>query len=200
MKQKQSNRSRTRAARRRCGMSLAEVILASSMFTGVGYVLSLGIRASDQSFDTVVHSSEANRDLRELTASFVDELKGARRASILETQVGGFSQLEFRTAIAGNGADPAWGAYERGLDVNEAECSQEGWSIRYGVDAAPQGTQSLVRSILDTNGTVQHSKTLAENVTQFSVTESGDVWVVALTTQGKEGIRNEEFDVRTRDQ
>lgn len=199
------NRLRTHASRRaaghgRRGLSLTEVILASSMFTGVGYVLSLGMRASDQSFDTVVHSSEANKDLRELTATFVDELKGARRASIQVTQAGGFSQLEFRTAIASSGAGPAWGAYERGLDVDEAECSKDGWSIRYGVDAAPQGNQSLVRSILDTTGTVQHSKTLAENVTQFSVTESGDVWVVALTTQGKEGIRNEEFDVRTRDQ
>ena len=130
----------------------------------------------------------------------MDELKGARRSTIAVTEVSGFSQLDFSTAIASSGATPAWGAYERGLSVNESECSREGWSIRYGVDASVQENPPLVRSILDGSGTVQHSETLAENVTRFSVTEAGDVWVVALTTQGKEGIRNEEFDVRTRDQ
>ncbi len=189
----------------RKGMSLIEVILASTMFTGVGYVLSMGMRASDQSFDTVVNSSEANKDLRDLTAVFVDELKAAQRSTIEVTQQAGFSQLEFCTAIAGTGGNPAWGAYDREISIDESECSREGWSIRYGVDAPTQGTMtqgnaSLVRSILDVDGTVQHSTTLAENVTHFSVTEAGDVWVVELTTQGKEGIRNEEFDVRTRDQ
>lgn len=183
----------------RRGVSLLEVVLAATLFTGIGYVLSLSMRASDQSYGTVASSVEANAEIRAFTVLFTDELKGARQASIAAADNGGFSTIEFQTAIESAGGGPTWGAFERGLDVDEANCSQAGWSVRYGVEQAQDGTNELVRSIVDDVGAVQHTRTLAAEVTEFSVNEVGDVWVVGLTTQGNEGTRHEEFDVRTRD-
>lgn len=176
-----------------------EVVLASTIFTGIGYVLSLSMRASDQSYGTVASSAAANEEMRELTHLVSDELKAARFDSVDVQDVGGFSQLQFQTAISGVGVGPFWGAYERDLDLDEANCSREGWSVRYGVEQAQEGATTLVRSIVDDAGVVQHTRTLTEGVTAFNVAAVGEVWVVALTTRGDEGTRHEEFDVRTRD-
>lgn len=185
--------------RRRRGLSLVEVVLASTLFTGIGYVLALSMRASDQSYATVTSGVAANTEIRAFTTCMADELKGARAATVDVAQDGVHSRIEFQTAIRSDDAEPAWGAYERDLDVAEANCSQPGWNVRYRVVGGQEGGDSLVRQIVDTSGEVRHTRTLAEDVTEFTVSAVGDVWVVRLTTQGKEGIRHEEFDVRTRD-
>jgi hypothetical protein len=185
---------------RRRGLSLVEVVLASTIFTGIAYVLSLSMRANDQSYDTILQTSDSNAAMREMTTVLSDELKAASRPTIQVQDFGGFSRLEFSYAIASAGPDPMWGVFERELSLQEDECSREGWTVRYFADPAAGPTRPLVRSILDDKRKVHHTRILAENVETFSVTPSGDVWVVRVTTRTDEGRHEEEFDVRTRDQ
>lgn len=169
------------------------------MFVGVGYVLSLSMQASNQSYDTVRNTAASNRSMRETTTVMRDELKAARRSSIQSVDVDGFTQIQFRYAIEGTGAVPAWGVFDRSLSPNEADCNQPDWTVRYSADAIVNGSRPLVRSIFDTANALQFSEVLVDNVTQFRVTESGDLWVVRVTADSGEGRHDEEFDVRTRD-
>lgn len=180
-------------------MSLAELIVASAIFTGIGYVLSLTMGASETSHRTVTGSAELNDAVRTTTETLRDELRAARRSTIVTQDAGGFTTLEFQTAIPSAGALPAWGAFDRSLSPDEAQCAQPGWTVRYVADAALGDSPPLVRQVVDTAGTVRAQATLADAVSQFNVTESGDVWVIELIAVGETGTRREEFDVRTRD-
>lgn len=71
--------------------------------------------------------------------------------------------------------------------------------MRYTVVQALNGDKRLVRQVLDAEGALQLADDLVADVTTFTVTPAGSVWVVELDTRGSEGRRHEEFDVRTRD-
>ncbi len=58
----------------------------------------------------------------------------------------------------------------------------------------------LVRRVIDDNGNSQLMHTMASDVVSFTVDITGEVWVIGLETQGDEGRRTDEFDVRIRNQ
>ena len=174
-------------------------MVSSTIFMGIGYVLSLSMRASDQSYDTIIDTSASNEDMREATAILRDELKAARRDSVVLLNGGATSSIEFSYAIESPGPLPAWGVFERDLFVNEDDCAQPDWTVRYATQGGGPAPP-LVRTIIDDTGNVRHTRTLFDAVEEFQITESGDVWVVELTAQQGGGRHEEEFDVRTRDQ
>lgn len=184
----------------RRGISLVEVVLAAMIFAGIGYVLVLTLQASERSHETVVSNAASNADLRENTTTLRDELRGAQPTSIVHEQVNGYSRLTFTTAIDGPAGATTWGAFDRRIAVNEDDCHQAGWQIRYEVAAQQDGSQALERQILDGAGRIQLEDTLVGDIEQFEITDEGDVWVVALVTNGEEGRREDEFDIRTRTQ
>ena len=184
----------------RAGVSLLEVVVASTIFVGLGYVLALSVRVSNASKDTVEDVAVANASMRETTTLLRDELRAARASTLTVVDAGeGFSRVQLQTALPSTGGNFAWGAYERELDVDESSCYREDWSIEYVADPAAGQNPPLERRVRNAGGSVVHTKTLAASVSQFSVTEAGDVWVVELTAVTEEGERHEEFDVRTRD-
>lgn len=192
-------RGRHAAGRRKvAGVSLIEVSIASVMFVGMGYVLSLSMRASERSHDTVQSVATGNEEVRATTVSLRDELRSARASSISVAEYGGFAHLRFQVPVEGTGPEPAWGAFERELDHDEAACHREGWWIEYTADATAGEHPPLVRRVVDANGEIRHTETLASRVSRFRVTEAGEVWVVEWTAETSEGKRDEEFDVRTR--
>lgn len=174
-------------------------MVSSTIFMGIGYVLTLSMRASDQSYDTIIETSASNGEMRDATAILRDELKAARRDSVVLGNGGPTSSIEFSYAIEGPGPAPAWGVFERDLFVNEDDCAQAGWTVRYAAQGGGE-TPPLARSIIDDTGTVRHTRTLFDAVEEFQITENGDVWVVQVTALQGGGRHEEEFDVRTRDQ
>ena len=197
---RRTERAPKRPSPARAGVSLLEVGVASTIFVGRGYVLALSVRVSDASKATVEDVADANASMRETTTLLRDELRAARASTLSVVDAGdGFSRGQLQTALPSTGGNFAWGAYERELDVDEASCYREGWSIEYVADPTAGDNPPLERRVLNAGGSVVHTKTLATSVSQFSVTEAGDVWVVELTAVTEEGERHEEFDVRTRD-
>ncbi len=175
-------------------------MIATTMFVGIGYVLSLSMRASASSHTTVVTNAASNVDLRESTESLRDELRGARPDSITVQRIGGNDQLTFTTAIQGPAGSTTWGAFDRRIDVDEDACHRDGWLVRYEVAVDADGGVNLHRRILDATGAQQLDETLLSDVERFTVTDDGEVWVIEVVTEGPEGRRQDEFDVRTRTQ
>lgn len=185
----------------RAGISVVEMLLAVTVFSGVGYVLSMTLTASEATHDTVERTAEMNASVRDCIGSMRDELRAARAASIVVDDVGGFARLTFQTAIQGGAPGaPAWGAYERELDLDEALCHRAGWSVRYVADPGVAQPPPLQRQILDDVGAVRHTEVLVDAVTDFDVTDAGAVWSIEFTAVVDGTTRIEEFDVRTRDQ
>jgi len=185
----------------RAGISVVEMLLAVTVFSGIGYVLTMTLSASESTHDTVERTAEMNRSVRETIRSMSDELRAARAASVVVDDVGGFDRITFQTAIEGAAPGvPAWGAYERDLDLDEALCHRAGWSVRYVADPGAAQPPALVRQVLDDVGVVQHTEVLLDAVTAFEVTATGDLWAVQFTAVVDGTTRIEEFDVRTRDQ
>ncbi|QDV06529.1 hypothetical protein Poly30_20390 [Planctomycetes bacterium Poly30] len=189
-----------RDSRGRAGFTLVETILASTLFVGVGYVLLMSSQASQQSHRTVSMNVESNGTLREFTDHFQDELRSANRETlVLDQPAAGNATLRFQTAINGGGAE-AWGVFDRRLSPDEAACNRDGWFIQYAVEQGGLALNELVRRVIDTNGDTQLMHVMATNVVRFSVDSTGEVWVVRLETLGDEGRREDEFDVRIRNE
>lgn len=182
----------------RSGFTLIEIVLASTIFVGIGYVLIMSSRASEQSHRTVSMNVESNSTLRKVTGRLRDELRSANRETLQLDQPGaGNATLRFQTAIDG-GPTAAWGVFDRRLSPNEANCNCEGWFIQYSVEQGGLAINELVRRVIDLNGDTQLMHVMATDVVRFSVDSSGDVWVLRLETLGDEGSRKDEFDVRIR--
>lgn len=187
-------------AQRGAGFTLIEMMIASTLFVGVGYVLLMSSRASERSHQTVSRNVESNDKLREVTARLQDELRSARSSTIELTQpFAGTATIEFQTAIDGF-AGPAWGVFDRRLATHEDECSREGWTIQYAVEQGGLELNSLVRRVVDESGATHLVHTMVSNVVNFTVDATGDVWIIELETLGDEGRRKDEFDVRIRNQ
>lgn len=186
--------------RKRAGFTLVETMLASTLFVGVGYVLIMSSRASEQSHRTVSMNVESNGTLREVTDRLRDELRSACRDTLQLVQPNaGNARIRFQTALDGAGA-PSWGVFDRRLSIDEANCSREGWFIQYAVEQGGLAVNELVRRVIDANGDTQLMHVMATDVVRFAVDSTGDVWVIRLETLGDEGRREDEFDVRIRNE
>ena len=183
------------ATRARAGFTLVETMIASTLFVGLGYVLLMSSQASERSHRTVSMNVESNGTLREVTDRLRDELRSARRATIQKQ----LDQLARTSTIDGGGAE-AWGVFDRRLSPDETACSREGWSIQYAVEQGGLAENELVRRVMDTNGNTQLMHVMATDVVRFSVDSTGEVWVIRLETLGDEGSREDEFDVRIRNE
>ena len=192
-------RGTRRSASSRSGFTLIEVILASTLFVGIGYVLIMSTRASEQSHRTVVRNAASNDTLREVSKSLQDELRAARSSTLVLTQpTNGNATIRFQTAIAGTGGVSVWGVFDRRISPNEALCNQPGWFIQYAVEQTALAPNVLVRRVIDDSGATQLIHQMAHDVVSFTVDDSGEVWGLQLETLGSEGKRQDEFDVLIR--
>lgn len=174
-------------------------MLASTLFVGIGYVLVLSTRAGGQSHETVTQNVASNDSVRELSARLRDELRSARLSTItLNQPTAGNATLRFQTALESAGGAAAWGVFDRRISVNEADCRRPGWSIQYAVEQTGLSPNQLVRRVLDETGATRLMHVMAEDVVDFRVDSSGDVWCVRWQTLGSEGKREDEFDVLIR--
>ena len=188
-----------RPARNRSGFTLIETVLASTLFVGIGYVLIMSTRASEQSHRTVSQNAASNDSLREVSQTLRDELRSARRSTIQLNQVtGGNATIRFQTAIAGTGGTASWGVFDRRISPDETLCRQPDWFIQYAVEDLAMAPNSLVRRVIDDTGTTQLTHVMAHDVVSFTVDNTGDVWGLRLETLGNEGMREDEFDVLIR--
>lgn len=188
-----------RSPRGRAGFTLLETVLASTLFVGIGYVLVMSTRASEQSHKTVSQNVASNNNVREVSQGLRDELRSARLSTItLNQPSGGNATLRFQTAIAGVGGVVEWGVFDRRISPDEANCSQPGWFIQYAVEQGGVTPNELVRRVIDDTGATRLMHVMARDVVDFTVDNSGDVWGVHWETLGSEGKREDEFDVLIR--
>lgn len=184
---------------KRAGFTLIETILASTLFVGIGYVLIMSTKASEQSHKTVSRNVASNDNVRAVSKALRDELRAARLSTItLDQPAAGNATIRFQTAIAGAGGASAWGVFDRRLAIDEDNCSREGWFIQYAVEQNGVTPNELVRRVIDGTGATQLMHVMARNVVDFTIDNSGDVWGVHWETLGSEGKREDEFDVLIR--
>ena len=193
--------SRRYAGEHRSGFTLVETLIASTLFVGIGYVLIMSTRASEQSHRMVSQNVASNGTLRDVSQRLQDELRAARLSSLtLDQPSNGNATIRFQTAIAGTGGTSSWGVFDRRISPDETLCHQPGWFIQYAIEQANLAPNALTRRVLDAAGTTQLVHVMAHDVVSFTVDDTGDVWCLRLETLGSQGKREDGFDVHIRNQ
>ncbi|MBL4770544.1 MAG: prepilin-type N-terminal cleavage/methylation domain-containing protein [Planctomycetes bacterium] len=190
------------------GFTLIEVILSVSIFGVIGMGLTQGIHIAESTHESVSSQTGYNRDMRDSVSLLRDEFKTCQGSSIdVVPTDDGNHQLVFQVPVD-SGIGTGWGAYDRKLGSTSAEWNRVGWKICYVVRENNQGVSCLVRQIIDGGGDLQREIEIVSNVLAngqaegpgFSVTETGDVWEVSITTKAGDGhaARTETFQIQTR--
>jgi prepilin-type N-terminal cleavage/methylation domain-containing protein len=168
-------------ARRSAGFTLLEMIVALTIFSVIGYTLTMAVDSAGSSHAEMLRTSTASKALRAASDGLIDELRTTGDARITVTALGdGNHELTFLQPIQVGGA-LAWGVGDNA-----------DWSIRYTVDplVAADGTldRQLVRQVLDDLGAVQSSEVVVHGLKDglaapagFSVVQNGALWQVTIT-------------------
>lgn len=207
-----SRYTRSSLRRSRSAFTLVELSIALTLFTVLGYGLSLAMQSGGSASSTVSRMTAENGDLRELRNRLAGELEFARDGDIAVTVLAdGNHQLNFMVPID-DGAGPDWGVYDTSLGLDTASQNRVDWRFQYTVQVRPLGggalDRTLVRQIIDDTGVVQREEVLVgglrsgtDNPPGFSITQAGDLWEVTVSTKrtdGNQGGRRVVFHVHTR--
>ena len=193
---------RTRTSKLRAGFSLIEVTVAAAVFSIVGYTLVGALEMGQDSQELVIQGAAANKELRESSTTFVEELGMCQSASMVVTTLwDGNCEVDFMLPIEVAGVS-TWGVDDETLGANE------GWRVRYTVMLGQEEQRQLVRQILDDAGIAQDSQVIVDDVRSgtdskpgFSITQAGAVWQVSIATESHDAaLQGEEveFDVLTK--
>lgn len=179
----------------RAGFTLIELSISVTILAVLGYSVAVSVDMANDSQRTVYTVAAEDRALRESSSLLTDELRSSRDTQIAVTTLAdGNHQLEFKVPIEVGGA-LTWGVYDKRLGTTYADQNKLDWEFRYTVrNAVVAGVvnRQLLRQIIDTNSVVQEEQVVAEGLhsgTQdppgFRVVQSGDMWVVTVSTAGK---------------
>lgn len=205
-------RARFSAARSRAAFTLMELTIAAGIMGVLGYSLSLAVKMSRDSQQTVSRVARDSRSTRESIAQLIQDVRETADARIVVTTLGDNNhqvQLQQPIEIAGV---LGWGVYDRNLGPLEADWSRADWFVRYTVRnvVGPTGAQvrQLVRRVLDDGLVVRREEVLIEGLRDgndvppgFRMVQVGDVWEITLATDGVNANSSgklSEFHVRPR--
>lgn len=181
-------------SRGRRGFSLLEIMVATTIFSVVGYALSAAMNMAKNSHAVVVRAVSDNGSLRDGLTAVSDDMQTAGEESIEVVQLeGGNSSVDFMHPIDVAG-ELSWGVYDRKFGETEEEHNHDGWRVRYTVDsqAGPQGvTRTLLRQVLNEEQVLQSEETLlsglrsgTSNPPGFRVAKAGYMWEITITMTG----------------
>lgn len=194
------------------GYTLLEMMVALTIFSVVGYALTVAIDVASHSQKTVMRVTAEDRGLREATAFLIDELRTSSDATItIAVLADGNHRIRFQMPIDVAGA-AVWGVHDRKLSPVLAQQTRQGWFVQYTVRALPAVNgvinRQLVRQILDAAFTVKRETVILDGLRRgtdvppgFKMVKVGDLWELTLSTvgeiNGKVGMRTV-FHVQTR--
>lgn len=192
--------------------TLVELSIALTLFTVLGYGLSLAMQSGGNASSTVSQMTAENGGIRELRGKLAGELEVAQEADItIAPLADGNHQLSFMVPIDDSGTQD-WGVYDTSLGLDAASQNRVDWRFQYTVEVRPLGgggvDRTLVRQIIDDTGAVQREEVMVSGLRSgtdvppgFSVTQAGDLWEVTVSTKrtdGNQGGRRVVFHVHTR--
>ncbi len=199
--------------RRECsGYTLLEVAIAASLMSILTYSFVVASNMGSNSYRAVERASDSTKKVRDVGESIKQEFMTTDQDNVnIVVLPDGNHQVTFQQPLILAGA-LTWGAYDATWGPNEVDKNQPDWWIRYtvqdfiGEDGDAQ--KRLVRQVLDVADIVQEQDTVATNLRSgaganpgFQVTQTGDVWVIQMYTEGQiEGSLGEgaAFNVRIR--
>jgi len=177
----------------RGGFTILEMVIASSIFVVLAYVLVAATRAGEGSQGAVTTTIERSESLRSARGSLANELRTTSDDVItVEELADGNDELTFMMPITVGGTN-TWGVYDRSLGATEDEQNQEGWFIRYTVEdheGCSVDCIALVRQILDDQEDVQEEELIVEGLScesqgpAFQVEKSGEMWEIRVKQAG----------------
>jgi hypothetical protein len=206
------NRAGLSASRSRAAFTVLELAIAAGIMGVLGYSLSLAVKMSRDSQQTVSRVARESRSTRESIAQLIQDVRESTNGRITVTVLADNNhEVTLQQPIDVAGA-MVWGVFDRTLGPTDAEWSRQDWFVRYTVRSVvgPTGAQmrQLVRRILDDGFVVQREEVLVEDLRSgndvppgFQMVQAGDVWEITLTTEGESANSSgklSEFHVRPR--
>jgi len=197
---------------RRRGFTLLEVVIATTIFTVIGYTLLQSVALGESSQATIQGIASSNKWTREVHDVMSNELKVSDDDHILVTQLAdGNTQLSCMHRIEVAGV-PAWGVFDASLGDTVEDQNREDWQIRFTVEEVPAigggAERALVRQLIDADGTIQTTKVLARGLRDgaadppgFAAAKVGEMWVIQITEEGRtndQAGKRTNFHVKTR--
>lgn len=197
---------------RRAGYTLLEVAIAGCLMSVLTYSFVAASNMGNNSFGAVERAAESTREVREVGDTIKKEFCTTTTDSLdIVVLEDGNHQVTFQQPLVVGGA-MSWGAYDATWGPNEDDKNQEGWWIRYTVqdfvNEDGEAQKRLVRQVLNVDSEPQEQETVATNLRTgagdnpgFQVTQTGDVWVIDVYTEGQvDGSLGEgaSFNVRIR--
>jgi hypothetical protein len=182
---------------------MVEVTMTITIFCVLAYTMASAVGLSNSSRRTVAGIAESNATLRSVVGAIADDLRTSADDRIATVELAdGETQLTLQVPVVAGGA-VLWGV--PGEDVaTVGGDDQVGWSLRYAVADAADGSRCLTRDVLDADGAVRRSKVIARGLSAggaappgLAVVRTGDVWEVTVTLADAGG-RVETTNVATR--
>ena len=179
----------------RAGLTVLEIVIATSVFVVVGYALIGAVQMGNNSRQTVYQVASTSEDVREAHTALIEELKTGGDSTVTVTTLGdGNHEKTFMQRIV-VGAGLGWGVFDESFGTIPEEQNKPDWQIRYTVRNVPLDgggfDRRLVRQILDEESVVQDEevvmrglRTGLESPPGFSAVKVGDMWEVTITTDG----------------
>lgn len=179
----------------RAGLTVLEMVIATSIFVVVGYALVGAVQMGSSSQQTVYQVVSSNEDVREANTALTEELKTGGDSTVTVTTLGdGNHEMTFMQPVE-VGTGLGWGVFDESFGATPEEQNKPDWQIRYTVKNVPLDgggfDRRLVRQVLDEESIVQGEEVVmeglrsgAESPPGFSVVQVGDMWEITVTTVG----------------